>query len=71
MTHTIASTVNLVARDLSRFDLFPQLLHYIWIGPLQIILITYILYEAFGVKVFSAMSVFVLVIHINGNESIK
>ena len=41
----IGQMINLIANDVSRFDLLFVYLHYLWVGPLQIILTTAVLYH--------------------------
>jgi len=40
--------VNLLSNDVNRFDFCTGMLHYIWIGPLQLGIVVYILQGYFG-----------------------
>ncbi|KAH1024384.1 hypothetical protein HUJ05_003874 [Dendroctonus ponderosae] len=42
--------VNLLSNDCQRFDLICYYLHYLWIMPFQIILVTYFLWDAVGIS---------------------
>lgn len=41
---TIGQAVNLLSNDVNRFDVSTIFLHYLWIGPLETIIIMYIMY---------------------------
>lgn len=41
---TIGQAVNLLSNDVNRFDISIIFLHYLWIGPLETIIITYFMY---------------------------
>ncbi|CAD6203315.1 GSCOCT00009756001.2-RA-CDS [Cotesia congregata] len=41
--------VNLLSNDVNRFDLLPEFLNYLWITPLQIIVIGYIIWRSIGI----------------------
>lgn len=40
--------INLLSNDVNRLDYSVFTIHYIWITPLQTILVSYLLYEAVG-----------------------
>ncbi|CAH0722850.1 unnamed protein product, partial [Brenthis ino] len=42
--------VNLMANDVNRFDSGPLFVHYLWIGPLETVLITFYLYREMGIS---------------------
>ncbi|KAJ8966239.1 hypothetical protein NQ314_003654 [Rhamnusium bicolor] len=42
---TVGNAVNLMSNDVTRFDMAPIFLHYLWIAPLQVICIIYFLYR--------------------------
>lgn len=45
---TVGNTMNLMSNDVNRFDMTPMHLHYLWIAPLQTIVIIYFLYKEMG-----------------------
>nr|CAD7266221.1 unnamed protein product [Timema shepardi] len=44
--------VNLLSNDVNRFDMVTLFLHFIWIAPLQVLLVTYFLWQYVGVAAF-------------------
>ncbi|CAG9767681.1 unnamed protein product [Ceutorhynchus assimilis] len=42
--------VNLLSNDVQRFDLVCQYLHYLWIMPIQVTLVAYVLWDSVGVS---------------------
>lgn len=42
---TIGQAVNLLSNDVNRFDVAIIFLHYLWIGPVETVVITYFMYE--------------------------
>ncbi|XP_014467786.1 PREDICTED: multidrug resistance-associated protein 4-like [Dinoponera quadriceps] len=44
--------VNLLSNDVLRFDQVAQFLHYVWIMPIQIMLVTYIMWQRAGISCF-------------------
>ncbi|XP_043284650.1 probable multidrug resistance-associated protein lethal(2)03659 [Venturia canescens] len=45
---TIGQAVNLLSNDVNRFDVAIIFLHYLWIGPLETIVVTYFMYQQVG-----------------------
>jgi len=54
---TIGQAVNLLSNDVNRFDVSIIFLHYLWLGPLETIIITYVMYHVIGVGVSSIIGV--------------
>lgn len=52
--------INLLSNDVARFDLLFVFLHYIWVMPLQVAAITYLIWE--NVKVASLAGVFLIIV---------
>ncbi|XP_046746888.1 ATP-binding cassette sub-family C member 4-like [Diprion similis] len=49
VSNTAAGQVaNLISNDVARFDIAPMFLHYIWIMPLQVVLIGYVMWQSVG-----------------------
>ena len=42
--------VNLLSNDVNRFDVFVLYSHYLWVGPLQLLIVTAILYQKIGIS---------------------
>lgn len=53
---TVGQLVNLVSNDVSKFDQLFGLTHYAWIGPIQVALGTWLLYNEIGVGAFFGMA---------------
>ena len=45
---TVGQMVNLLSNDVNRFDQTFLFIHYLWCGPLQLILVTSLLYQRIG-----------------------
>ncbi|XP_076633489.1 putative multidrug resistance-associated protein lethal(2)03659 [Colletes latitarsis] len=54
--------VNFLSNDVNRLDYFVFSIHYLWIGPLQIFLIAYLIYREIGLGAITGMSTFLLCI---------
>ncbi|XP_060851718.1 ATP-binding cassette sub-family C member 4-like isoform X2 [Rhopalosiphum padi] len=61
---TNGQVINLLSNDVSRFDKSATFLHYIWIGPLQTIIVTYFLWQEIGVSSLLTIVVLCLVVSI-------
>ncbi|XP_026807567.1 probable multidrug resistance-associated protein lethal(2)03659 isoform X2 [Rhopalosiphum maidis] len=59
---TVGQVINLISNDVSRFDLAVTTMHFIWIGPLLTIVITYFLWQEIGVSSLIGVSVFLFFI---------
>lgn len=42
---TVGQVVNLLSNDVNRFDVAVIFLHYLWIGPLATVIITYLMWQ--------------------------
>ncbi|XP_052861311.1 probable multidrug resistance-associated protein lethal(2)03659 [Anopheles cruzii] len=47
---TAGQVVNLLSNDVGRLDLAVLFLHYLWLGPLETIVVTYLMYREIGVS---------------------
>ncbi|XP_060850142.1 probable multidrug resistance-associated protein lethal(2)03659 isoform X2 [Rhopalosiphum padi] len=54
----VGQVVNLITNDVNRIDKAFKHIHYLWIGPLQIILVTYCLWQEIGVASIIGVTVF-------------
>uniref|UniRef100_A0A182Q5F7 Uncharacterized protein n=1 Tax=Anopheles farauti TaxID=69004 RepID=A0A182Q5F7_9DIPT len=49
---TAGQVVNLLSNDVGRLDLAVLFVHYLWIGPLETLVVTYLMYREIGVSAF-------------------
>ncbi|XP_039479923.1 probable multidrug resistance-associated protein lethal(2)03659 [Drosophila santomea] len=54
--------MNLVSNDLGRMDTFLQFTHYLWLAPLQTLMVTYFMYQAIGIAAVFGMTFMLLFI---------
>ncbi|XP_054004734.1 probable multidrug resistance-associated protein lethal(2)03659 [Hylaeus anthracinus] len=54
--------VNFLSNDVNRLDYFVFCAHYLWIGPLQILLVTYLIFRELGIGAIAGMTTFMLCI---------
>lgn len=47
---TVGQVVNLLSNDVNRFDVAVIFAHFLWVGPLETILVTYFMYQQVGVS---------------------
>ncbi|XP_017116909.1 probable multidrug resistance-associated protein lethal(2)03659 [Drosophila elegans] len=57
---TIGQVVNLLSNDLNRFDRCLIHFHFLWLGPLELLIAAYFLYQQIGVASFSGISILIL-----------
>ncbi|GJQ86454.1 hypothetical protein Trydic_g10361 [Trypoxylus dichotomus] len=53
---TVGQLVNLLSNDVSKFDQGFVLAHYIWVGPIQTIVGTYMIYREIGIATFGGIA---------------
>lgn len=63
---TIGQVVNLLSNDVNRFDTVVIFLNYLWLGPLQTILVTYFLWQEIGVSSIIGVAILLIAIPIQG-----
>lgn len=67
----IGQVINLLSNDVSRFDLTPLYLHYIWIMPIQTILSAYFMYNIVGAAALGGiLFIIVQAVPLQGNNLI-
>lgn len=54
---SIGNIINLMSNDVNRFDLALIHLHYIWLMPIQAVILTYFTYKSCGVAAFAGVAV--------------
>ncbi|EDW47093.1 GM21118 [Drosophila sechellia] len=47
---TSGHVVNLISNDIPRLDSALYFVHYLWVGPLQVLVITYLMYQEIGIS---------------------
>lgn len=45
---TVGQVVNLLSNDVGRIDLSVWSVHYLWVGPLQMLIVSYLMYREIG-----------------------
>lgn len=65
---TIGQAVNLLSNDVNRFDVALVQIHYLWIGPLETFIITYLMYNEVELSAFFGIVILLLFIPLQGNE---
>lgn len=63
---TVGQVVNLISNDVNRFDTVVIFLNYLWMGPLQTILVTYFLWQEIGVSSLIGVAILLMVIPVQG-----
>ncbi|XP_001946763.2 multidrug resistance-associated protein 4 [Acyrthosiphon pisum] len=63
---TVGQMINLLSNDVNRFDRSATFLHYLWIGPIQSIVVTYFLWQEIGVSSLLSIAVMILIIPFQG-----
>ncbi|KAL5274290.1 ABCC4 family protein [Megaselia abdita] len=63
---TAGQVVNLISNDVGRLDLAMIFLHYLWMGPVETILITYLIWREIGTASFFGVAFMLLFIPLQG-----
>ncbi|XP_059486251.1 probable multidrug resistance-associated protein lethal(2)03659 [Neocloeon triangulifer] len=63
---TAGQVVNLLSNDVNRFDVAPMFLHFLWIGPIETILCTGLMYLEMGWSVFIGIAILLATIPLQG-----
>ncbi|CAN0562597.1 unnamed protein product, partial [Rangifer tarandus platyrhynchus] len=59
---TTGQMVNLLSNDVNRFDQVTMFLHYLWVGPLQAIAVTALLWMEIGISCLAGMAVLIILL---------
>jgi ATP-binding cassette subfamily C (CFTR/MRP) protein 4 len=71
MGHTTAGqVVNLLSNDVNRFDLVPIFMHFLWVGPLETLLCSYLMYREMGFSAMMGVATLLLTIPLQGKYDI-
>ncbi|XP_076244312.1 putative multidrug resistance-associated protein lethal(2)03659 isoform X2 [Calliopsis andreniformis] len=63
---TVGQAVNLLSNDVNRFDVAIIFLHYLWIGPLETVVIIYFMYQEVDVSAFIGVATLLMFIPLQG-----
>lgn len=64
----VGTIINLMSNDVQRFDMAPQLTHFIWIMPIQLGIISYLMFQTMGWAAFAGIAIVAIqAIPIQGN----
>jgi len=58
--------ITLISNDVNQFDVIYHKLHFLWIGPLQTIVATYLLWQEIGVSSLIGIAFFFVFIPLQG-----
>uniref|UniRef100_A0A452E1X9 ABC transmembrane type-1 domain-containing protein n=1 Tax=Capra hircus TaxID=9925 RepID=A0A452E1X9_CAPHI len=59
---TTGQVINLLSNDVNRFDQVTMFLHYLWVGPLQAVAVTALLWMEIGVSCLAGMAVLIILL---------
>jgi ATP-binding cassette subfamily C (CFTR/MRP) protein 4 len=60
--HSSSQIMALSSKDVNRFEEASQYLHFLWCGPLELVLITYFLYREIGIAAIGSVTMLLLLI---------
>lgn len=63
---TVGQAVNLLSNDVNRFDVATIFMHYLWIGPLQTVIVMIIMYQDFGTSAIVGVATLLMFIPLQG-----
>ncbi|KAH0554301.1 probable multidrug resistance-associated protein lethal(2)03659 [Cotesia glomerata] len=63
---TIGQAVNLLSNDVNRFDLTPAFIHYLWISPVETVIVSYLMYKEVGVAAIIGVASLLMFIPLQG-----
>lgn len=64
---TVGQVVNLLSNDVNRFDIALGYIHNLWIGPLQTITVSYLIWQEIGVSSLFGIAVVLIFIPFQSN----
>lgn len=63
---TVGEAVNLLSNDVSRFDVSLMFLAYIWIGPVEMVMIVYLMWRQIGIATLTGVASVVVLLPVQG-----
>lgn len=63
---TVGQVVNLLSNDVNRFDVAVIFLHYLWIAPVETVIVSYFMYRVVGWSTFLGVLFLLLLIPLQG-----
>ena len=67
---TVGQMVNLLSNDVARFDQAFRFPHYLWAGPLQLTIITTLLYRKIGPSALVGAALLILAVPLQSTENL-
>lgn len=64
---TTGQMINLLSNDVNRFDVALTYLNYLWIGPLQTLVVTFFLWHEIGVSSLLGIATLLIFIPLQGS----
>ena len=72
MQLTFGQMVNLLSNDVGRFEMAVYWTHYLWIGPIQLVIIMFILWTIVGPECCAGIVLLIFLIPLQGtNENVN
>lgn len=68
---TVGQLVNLLSNDVNRFDSAINLLHYLWIAPVQTAIVTYFMFQVMGWSSFIGVLFLLLLIPLQSKKKLR
>ncbi|XP_075236154.1 putative multidrug resistance-associated protein lethal(2)03659 isoform X2 [Lycorma delicatula] len=59
---TVGQIVNLLSNDVNRYDISAIFMHYLWVGPLETVVVTYFLWQEIGIASVVGVAALLIVI---------
>lgn len=65
---TVGQVVNLLSNDVNRFDISIIFLHYLWLGPVETVIVTYFMYQQVGIAATFGVLFLLLFVPLQGKK---
>ncbi|KAF4522899.1 hypothetical protein B566_EDAN012057 [Ephemera danica] len=63
---TAGQVVNLLSNDVNRFDVVPIFMHYLWVGPIETVICSYLMWSEMGMSALFGIAMLLLTIPLQG-----